>query len=258
MTILFANRRTTGFVTILILSAVVLGISAYFAHVFLPNYAEDITIFSLVVSSLTILVFIVLLVSRSQPRIEAFCVFVLAVLWLAMGAWYDDLQGHTDCSALTSSLQTTTNTGSISSRAYCYETKVVEAFSWMNFILRTPLFSPLLRVLTSHPPVAIYLAILIALTGRAQVLGRPYAWQEPIIELPWFGEYPGYPGPFQYSDGYQPNGGYGQPAYVYPGMNMMGGMGGQMPYVVRQEPGQQIVIQPGVNGGMPMVQQMPM
>ncbi|EPQ54263.1 hypothetical protein GLOTRDRAFT_116829 [Gloeophyllum trabeum ATCC 11539] len=237
MTILFANRRTTGFVTVLILSAVVLGISAYFGHEFLPNHAADITIFSLVVSSLTILVLIVLLV-WSQPRIEAFWLFVLAVLWLAMGAWYDDLQGHTDCSALTDALRTTTNTGTISSRAYCYETKVVEAFSWMTFIL-----------------LAVYLIILIALTGRSQVLGRPYAWQEPIIELPWFGEYPGYPGPYQYSDGYAQNGqmmpGYGQPTYVYPGM--MGG--GQMPYVIRQNPGESIVIQPGMNGGAPFVQQ---
>ncbi|KZT19020.1 hypothetical protein NEOLEDRAFT_78004 [Neolentinus lepideus HHB14362 ss-1] len=235
MTIVFANHRITAFVTIIILSTVVLGISAYFAHIFLPNHVADITTFSLVVPSLNILVLV-----WSQPRIEAFWIFMLAVLWLSMGAWYDDLQGHTDCSSLTDSLRTVTNNGTVSSRAYCYETKVVEAFSWMNFAL-----------------LAAYLVVLITLTGRSQVLGRPYAWQEPIIELPWFGEYPGYPGPYQYSDGYMPNGGYGQPMYVYPGMNMMGGGGGQMPYVVRQEPGQQIVIQPGMNGGMPIVQQMP-
>ena len=45
----------------------------------------------------------------------------------------------------------------------------------------------------SFPLVTIFLIVLISRTTAAQALGRPYAWSEPIVELPWFGQYPGWP-----------------------------------------------------------------
>ena len=70
----------------------------------------------------------------------------------------------------------------------------------------------------------------------------------PPVELPWFGEAPGYynthpGGMMQY-----PTGGY-----VYPTMPMQGV---NAPLV--QTPGHSIVIQPGMNGQPPTVTQVPM
>lgn len=103
---------------------------------------------------------------------------------------------------------------------------------------------------------AIFLWILISLTTRAKALGRPFAWGEPIIELPWFGQWPGYPEGGQFQQGMM----YPQ-QYGYPGMGMqpMGAYGPQMApgYVVQQTPGHSVVIQPGMNGQPPTVTQIP-
>jgi hypothetical protein len=98
--------------------------------------------------------------------------------------------------------------------------------------------------------------------------GYPYAWREPMIELPWYGEWPGYSG---------------GPGSMYPTMQMPGGMmpGGYMPgtiltqpmpgggpvstmpvmqdggYVVQQQPGYSMIITPGPNGQPPRIQQVP-
>ena len=111
----------------------------------------------------------------------------------------------------------------------------------------------------------IFIFILISLVTRAKALGRPFAWAEPIIELPWFGQWPGYP------EGVYPQGGM-----MYPGMMQGMGMmpqamsgyaypaGQPMPYpagtatsgyVVQQNPGHSVVIQPGVNGQAPTITQ---
>lgn len=108
------------------------------------------------------------------------------------------------------------------------------------------------------PPLdAIFLWILISLTTRAKALGRPFAWGEPIIELPWFGQWPGYPEGGQFPQGMM----YPQQQYGYPGMGMqpMGAYGPQMApgYVVQQTPGHSVVIQPGMNGQPPTVTQIP-
>ncbi|OCH94068.1 hypothetical protein OBBRIDRAFT_748297 [Obba rivulosa] len=229
MTQLFKDMRLYGYVIVLLLSATVLGISAYLASIFLPNIQHDFSLFSLIVPSLTILIFLIT-ISWSSPRTEVLFLFILGVLWLAMGAWSQDILGSLQCDALGGERTTIHNGGSISTRAWCYEMKVIEAFSWMNFCL-----------------FAIFLWAVIALTARSKVLGRPYAWGEPIFELPWFGQYPGPPGPYQ--------GGYQMP--MYPGGMQYGPQMMNNGYVVQQNPGHAVVIQPNMGGLPPTITQVP-
>ena len=107
----------------------------------------------------------------------------------------------------------------------------------------------------SFPLVTIFLIVLISRTTAAQALGRPYAWSEPIVELPWFGQYPGWP-----EDEVGPYG----PRYAYPAGAPMGAYPAGQPmqlagggYVVQQTPGHSLVIQPGSNGQAPTVAQVP-
>jgi len=235
MTQLFKDMRLYGYIIVLLLSTTVLGISAYLASIFLPNIQHDFSIFSLIVPSLTILIFLVT-ISWSSPRTEVVFLFILGVLWLTMGAWSGDILGSLQCDALAGQRTTIKNGGSISTQAWCYEMKVIEAFSWMNFCL-----------------FAIFIWIVVSLTARSKVLGRPYAWGEPIFELPWFGQYPGPPGPYA-AGGY--GGGYGGGMPMYPtgvpyGPQMVNGG-----YVVQQNPGHSVVIQPGMGGQPPTVTQM--
>jgi len=195
MTQLFRDMRVYGLVAILLLSCTVLGLAAYLGSIFLPNIQRDFVIFAIIVPSLTILAWLTT-ISWSQPRVDATFLFILGVLWLTMGAWSSDIMGSAQCSELGGE-RTPTKNGSISSKSFCYEMRVLEAFSWMIFA-------------TS----AIFLWILIALTSRARALGRPYAWSEPVIELPWFGEWPGWPADAGPYPGQQ--GGYAYPA-GYPG-----------------------------------------
>ena len=85
-------------------------------------------------------------------------------------------------------------------------------------------------------------------------MGRFQIWREDIRELPWFGQAPGYPGIgyAAYSSQYGPRGypgSYAQTAQ-YPATTYGGS-------VVHQQPGHSLVIQPGLNGGAPTVQQVP-
>lgn len=231
MTYLFTNIRLSTYAFVLVLTGTVLGISAYFASIFLPNLHHDFTIFSLVVPAWTIFILIVLLI-RSQPRFEAFFLFITAVLWLTMGAWSSDMIGAVECFSMGNQMTPTKN-GQVSARAYCYESKVVEAFSWAIFIC-----------------LAFSLIFIIALANRSQVMGYPYIWQESTDLLPWFGQAPGYPGvPYssypQMYGGY-PMGGAGVPGMVYAGGN-----------AIQQRPGHSVVIQPGVNGQPATVTQYP-
>lgn len=84
-------------------------------------------------------------------------------------------------------------------------------------------------------------------------MGRYDIWREDIRELPWFGQAPGYPGASyasysQYGNRGYP-GSYGQSYSQYP-TSYAGN-------VVQQQPGHSLVIQPGMNGGAPTVQQVP-
>jgi len=222
MTVRFANYRLTFFISVCLLSGTVLGLAAHFAAIFLPSLHAGFTIFALVVPSLTLFILLSTL-QWSQPRIEAIVLFVLWAIWLAMGSWSTDIIGSIQCDAL-GGQRTATKNGSISGRSYCYEMKVIQAMSWMVFVLCSFAFIILLQLIT-----------------QAQRFGRWNIWNEPVQELGWYGEFPGYYNrttqpmvQFPYYQGYAPYG------YVQPGA---------------QQPGQSIVIQPSVNG--PTVTQIP-
>jgi len=226
MTVRFGNYRIGFYVAVFLLSATVLGLAANFAHLFLPKLHRDFTIFSLIVPSLTLLLFLISL-QWAQPRTEAVMLFITGVLWLAMGAWSTDIIGHVQCDGLVGQ-RTATKNGDTSAQGYCYEMKVIQAFSWMLFILNS-----------------IAVLVLFRLAGQAQMFGRYEIWREPIRELGWFGEAPGFynthqGGMMQYPGGYP--GSYGQQPMSAPAMH----------------PGQTVVIQPGMNGQPATVTHVPM
>ncbi|KAH0587545.1 hypothetical protein H2248_006325 [Termitomyces sp. 'cryptogamus'] len=224
MTVRFGNYRVGFYTAVFLLSATVLGLAAHFANLFLPRLHPEFTIFSLVVPSLTLLVFLVS-IQWAQPRTEAPMLFVVGTLWLAMGAWSTDIIGTVQCDGLAGQ-RTATKNGGMSAQVFCHEMKVIQAFSWMLFCINV-----------------LGLLFLFRLVNLAQTYGRFDIWREPIRELPWFGEAPGFynthtqQGPMmQYPAGYP----YGQ--------QPMGAM----------HPGRTIVIQPGVNGQPATVTTVPM
>jgi len=140
-----------------------------FANIFLPHLHPDFTIFALVISSLTIFTFLLLL-QFAQPRSEAISLFILWALWLAMGAWATDIIGNVQCDALTTETMPTIN-GTIRQRDYCRQMKIIQAFSWILFVIFT---------------LAFY--ILLKLVNQAQRFGRRDVWHAPIQDLGWFHE----------------------------------------------------------------------
>ncbi|KAF8897546.1 hypothetical protein BD779DRAFT_1667507 [Infundibulicybe gibba] len=228
MTVRFGNRRIFFYVAVFLLSATVLGLAAHFANVFLPTLHKDFSIFSLVVSALTIFVFLITL-QWAQPLTEAIAYFILWALWLAMGAWATDIIGNTQCDGLAGQ-RTATKSGDMSAQAFCYEMKVIQAFSWMLFVLFTLAF-----------------IILLTLVDQAQRYGRRDIWEEPIRELPWFGEAPGYYNTTPGQSAPYPT----YPQYPYP---MSSAGNGQ----VIQTPGHSIIIQPGTHGQPPTITQVPL
>jgi len=226
MTVQFGNHRVAFYLAIFLLSGTVLGLSAHFAAIFLPHLHHDFTIFSILVPSLSIFVFLITL-QWAQPRTEAVALFILGTLWLAMGAWSTDIIGNIQCDGLTGQ-RTATKNGDMSAQEFCYEMKVIQAFSWMLFILYV---------------LALY--VLMRLVDQAHRFGRFDIWWAPIRELPWFGEAPGY-----YNT--HPGGMMQYPAgYAYPTTQ-----GVNAPLV--QTPGHSIVIQPGMNGQPPTITQVPL
>ncbi|CAK5275612.1 unnamed protein product [Mycena citricolor] len=224
MTVRFTTYRMGFYVAVFLLAGTVLGLDAHFAGIFLPHLHPDFTIFALLIPSMTIFAFLLLL-NFSQPRIEVPVIFVLWALWLAMGAWSTDIIGPLQCDALTTETMPT-RSGQIRQREYCYEMKVIQAFSWMIFVMFSFAFG-----------------ILLSLVQQAERFGRVNIWEEPIQELGWFHEMPGY-----YNSHQQPM----MPAYSYPQ-----GYGYQMPQVYVQNPqqGAAWAIQTGPNG--PTVTQVP-
>ncbi|KAI9512178.1 hypothetical protein F5148DRAFT_1164550 [Russula earlei] len=224
MTVLFKNLRALGYVTVLFLAGGVLGIASYLAHQFLPHTRLSYTVYSLVAPSYTVAVLLIVLLFGSRPSIDAFFLLIMAISWLALAAWTSDVNGPADCFALGSS-RTMTAHGTISSKAFCYQAKIIEGVSWAIFII-----------------LLLFLMFLIALTNRAQVLGWPDIWQDDILDVPWFGEYPGYPGvPF-----YPPN--PGGPVQVTstvpaPGAQIVGNG-----TVIQQQAGHSVIIWPSANG----------
>ncbi|KAI6119334.1 hypothetical protein EDD16DRAFT_1831305 [Pisolithus croceorrhizus] len=174
MTVVFTNIRIAAYVFIFALSATVLGVASNFAKLFLPHVQHDYTIFSLVVPSVTIFA-LLLILQFAQPVVEVLVHVVLGILWLTMASWTSDIIGPMQCYIL-GGISTPTNNGSMSARSYCYQMKVMEAFSWALFI-----------------SLLGFIVIVICLTSRAIAFGRRYAWTEHISQLGWFGELPGYP-----------------------------------------------------------------
>jgi len=142
-----------------------------------------------------------------------------------MGAWSTDIIGYVQCDSLGGQHIAAKN-GTTSYQAYCYEMKVIQAFSWMNFIL-----------------FVLALVVLYQLTGQARLFGRFNIWREPIRELPWFGEAPGY-----YNTGIATSYGGGAVPYMYPTM---------APYAPAMAPGSAVIVQPGINGQPATITQVP-
>lgn len=248
MTVLFRDLRFYGYFAVILLSATVLGIAAYFASIFLPHLHHDFSIFSLIPPSWTIFILTLLLLS-STPRADAIFLFVTDILWLTLASWSSDALGSTQCDAL-GNARSNTKHGTISARSYCDLSKVIEAFSWATFCLLT-----------------LYFVFLITLATRSVAMGRYDIWRDDVRELPWFGQAPGYPGTGYASHSAQ----YGNRGYngsTYPGSYAQQGSysqpGSYSQYpttyggnVVHQQPGHSLVIQPGMNGGAPTVQQVP-
>ncbi|KAF8484294.1 hypothetical protein JB92DRAFT_3029854 [Gautieria morchelliformis] len=216
---LFTLIRIWAYMAVIASSTVVLGLSANFASKFLPSLHRDFAIFSLVAPSFTIVVLILMLL-RSQPRLDVLLTFIMAVFWLTMGAWSVDIIGHVECFALGSQRMPIANGGTMSAQQYCREMKAIEAFSWANFVVLISAF-----------------LLLIVLTTRVQSLGRHHAWAQSISDLPWFGEmheaYDGQPYGYGYPQPYPPQAGY----------------------VVHQQPGHSVLIQQGQGGHAPNIQQ---
>jgi len=134
MTVLFRNLRAVGYVTVLLLAGGVLGIASYLASQFLPTIRFSFTTYSLVTPSFTIAVLVILLFGWSRPWIDALFLLTTSISWLALAAWARDINGPAECDALGSS-RTHTVHGSIPSKAFCYESMILEAFSWSIFAL---------------------------------------------------------------------------------------------------------------------------
>jgi len=228
MTVRFGNRRLAFYVAVFVLSGVVLGLSANFANIFFPKFHHDFIIFALITPSLTIFTFLLTL-QWAQPQTEAIALGVLGILWLTMAAWSTDIVGISQCDAL-GGQTTPSRSGNSSAQAFCYEMKVVQAFSWTLFISFIAWFY-----------------ILLQLVSLAQRFGRYYIWSEPIRELPWFGEMPGYYNTHAGTPMYPPPHSAGMTPGMYPGYGY--------PYPPMSAPGHSIVIQPGMNGAPPIVTQ---
>jgi len=237
MTVLFQNLRATGYFTVIVLAGGVLGIASYLAHQFLPHPRLSYMIYSLVAPSFTIAVLIILL-SGSRPWIDALFLLIMAIAWLALAAWASDVNGPADCFSLGSSRMQTRH-GTMSSRTFCYQAKTIEAVSWSLFII-----------------LLFFFIFLIILANRAQVLGMPDIWQDDILDLPWFWEYPGYPGvPLYPQSQYTPPLAQESEAALMappgPATAQMLGNGS----VYQQRPGHSIIVWPGVNGDPPRIEQ---
>ncbi|KAH7105710.1 hypothetical protein BKA62DRAFT_401350 [Auriculariales sp. MPI-PUGE-AT-0066] len=258
---LFQRVRTTAYICIIISSIVVLGIAAHLASEFLPTYHAPFIIFSLIASVLTFVLLIIMYAAaprsqyillthglflrsmlRSTPRWDMVALFILAVLWLAMGAYSTDFIGYVECFALGGQTTPTKNGHSTSARSYCYELKTIQAFSWTNFGILTLAF-----------------IVLLCLVLRVLAHGRWTIWNESVSELPFFGQMGGFQGqpvlPFNYS--YAPQ----QPYYVAQQQAYAGTPGYfQQPpgNVIMQQPGYGVMVQPQMAGQPPVITQVPL
>ncbi|KZP00488.1 hypothetical protein CALVIDRAFT_595295 [Calocera viscosa TUFC12733] len=228
----FATARRCVYVILFALAAVELGLAANLTNLFLSTH-HDFFIFSLVPSSYTILVILGLL-AKSRPSIDLVLIVIADILWLALGAYSQDVLGSVQCDALGGQTIFTSLGGTYSSQSYCYQMKAIEAVAWAEFGLFLITFFTIL-------------AVSLTVAARGQNV-----WAMDIDDLEWFGGYGGgYGGaPYQYGHvgnypQYYANGGGGTLA--------QGNYYGQP--VVVQQPGRNILVQQGPNG--PNVQELP-
>ncbi|KAF8607605.1 hypothetical protein BDV93DRAFT_519636 [Ceratobasidium sp. AG-I] len=232
MSSLFQRVRLGLFGIVFACAGVVLGISANLTVHFLPTGLHDFLLFSLIVSALTIVV-LILLSLRSQPRIDAIVLFILAALWLTMGAYSQDVIGQQFCYALKGQNMSAKNGTEFSAENYCRQMKTVLAFSWANFVF-----------------LSFGLIGLLTLVLRLLSRGNKDVWRNSMSDVTWFGdreplneppkryEYPVNEHPGSHSGSHSGRG--GQTYIYYPG----GGapLGHQ---VIQQQPGHSVVIQNG-------------
>jgi len=216
MSELFISLRFSLYAFWAVFSIVVLTMSGILAHKFLPIH-DSFLIFAIVASAFTIVV-LILLALRSQPRVELVMMWVLAVLWVAMGAYATDVIGHVDCDSLEGTIRAAGDTP-YSYKLYCREMKVIEAFSWTNFGLFALFFLLVFRLILLH---------------RAR--GDKGIWSASVSELGWFDE------DFQGAPAYQTITPGAQPV-TYPNVTTFGNS-----QPVYQLPGHSVVITNGPSG----------
>ncbi|KAG8718894.1 hypothetical protein FRC08_004113 [Ceratobasidium sp. 394] len=228
---LFMIVRLGLFALVFAGAGVVLGICANLATHFLPTGIHDFLLFSLVVSALTIVVFI-LLALRSQPRIDAVVLFILVALWLTMGAYSQDVIGHQFCYALKGQTIPAKNDTTFSAENYCRQMKTVLAFSWANFVF-----------------------LVLALIGLLTVVFKLYArgerdiWKDSMSDVELFQEKElpkpevpvVYPPPPPASNSGSGSGRGGHTFVYYPGSHSAP----LQHQVIQQQPGHSVIIQNG-------------
>jgi len=260
----FKQGRLTLFGIIFVCAAVVLGITVNLSTQLLDTGLHDFLIFGIVVSALTIIVFIHL-TYQSHPRVDAAIVFVLAVLWLTMGAYATDIIGHQLCFALKGQTIPAKN-GTISAEGYCRQMKTVQAFSWANFVFLTLGFIWLLKYLSEMDERGEKDSMAdAALPTRNDPASRPYEYPtsnngsirsgrsgrsgrgpQPQAYYPPPGS--NYPGPG--SDYASPRSDYpgsNYPGSNYPGSNYPGPGSNGVPrqQIIQQKPGHSVILQNG-------------
>ncbi|KAG8786795.1 hypothetical protein FRC12_016236 [Ceratobasidium sp. 428] len=215
-------------------AGVVLGICANLATHFLSTGLHDFLLFSLVVSALTIVVFILLAI-RSQPRIDVIVLFILVALWLTMGAYSQDVVGQQFCYSLKGQTIPAKNDTTFSAENYCRQMKTVLAFSWANFVF-----------------------LILALIGLLTVALKLYArgerdiWQNSMSDIELFQEkeLPKPPAPAEYlppppapsNSGSGSGSGKGSHTFIYyPGSNSAPAQH----QVIQQQPGHSVIIHNG-------------
>ncbi|KZS97582.1 hypothetical protein SISNIDRAFT_481498 [Sistotremastrum niveocremeum HHB9708] len=215
----------------------VLGLAANFMTLLPTDTYQAFLVFALIVSAATVVSLIVILL-RSQPRIDMLILFLLIVGWIAMGAWTGDIIDNIQCFTLAGqTIQT--KTGHMSSQVWCREMKAILALSWTIFGILLIIF-----------------IILLILIIRVVGYGHHGIWGASISDIPWFGQ-----GGYGMQQGYYGQGGY--PMQQYQGVPYMGAyqqpgvyQSGPNQYTVNQAPGHAVVIG-GNRGGVPNISQQP-
>ncbi|KAG5221084.1 UBIQUITIN-CONJUGAT-2 domain-containing protein [Salix suchowensis] len=202
----------------------------------------------------------------AQPRTEVPLVFILGALWLgkqsgclpsliltytlkAMGAWSTtsrDVIGNTQCDTL-GGARTPLKTAIYPHKPTVEKLKSFRpSHGWSSsYVSKSMIYFPSSSS-TFAFLVVFWFIIMIQLINQAQRFGRWRIWEEPIRELGWFGEMPGY-----YN---QHNGAAAYPQAGY----IPYGYGYGYPMVQQPQGGQSIIIQPGSNGQPATVTTVPM